>query len=275
MFKPLLSVFVVTGILYGLYLTQPQKDDNSAFAKNDWVPEEPATKGNSELEEMNDGSPQEGVASDPSSQSMKGSASYAHLIESEMEKMDEAELLPPKLENSELKPPKENKPTLAKSSGELVLENTRASAPSDSPDGTVAISPEEQQPERPGFDALPSKMSSSHQGVNADIYFAFDSYELSKTGSEVLTKLAARLISDPALSVQIEGHTDAIGDPEVNKAFSAARAQAVLDKLSSLGVSKERMKIGASSSRKPIEKNSSATGRSANRRVEVRAIKGT
>ena len=264
--KGIVSIFVVFGILYGLHITEPSnfKPDRPSpadkFAKLEPTkiakknPESPKAR---MMSPKKSEKPEEKFAQEWVNPEGDKKLAKAPLTQVET---PEAKLVPPKQEAKPIEIKKEAKPKVAepkKLSGELVLNNS-----------TKEETATEEGSARPGFDALPSEIN----GGNANIYFAFDSYELSKSGDRALTKLAAKLISDPSLSVQIAGHTDSVGDPEVNKAFSSARAQAVLNKLSSLGVPRDRTKIVSYGKSKPSESNASAKGRSANRRVEVQII---
>jgi len=74
-----------------------------------------------------------------------------------------------------------------------------------------------------------------------EIYFGFDSYDLSSEARATLRSAADRLKSNPAMRVEIEGHCDARGTSEYNLALGAKRAQAAKDYLVSLGVAAGRL----------------------------------
>ncbi|MBL8950951.1 MAG: OmpA family protein [Myxococcaceae bacterium] len=72
--------------------------------------------------------------------------------------------------------------------------------------------------------------------------------------------------------VQIEGHTDNVGKPEKNLKLSQERADLVKAFLVKQGIDPARLKAVGFGQEKPIESNSTAKGREANRRVELNII---
>jgi outer membrane protein OmpA-like peptidoglycan-associated protein len=69
--------------------------------------------------------------------------------------------------------------------------------------------------------------------------------------------------------VIVEGYTDSTGSESTNLALSQRRAQAVRDFLVAHGVPLERLKAEGKGESSPVASNSSASGRSQNRRVEI------
>lgn len=64
-----------------------------------------------------------------------------------------------------------------------------------------------------------------------NIYFEFDSYELSKKSENEINKIANFLIQNPDLKIEIGGYTDELGSATYNKSLSQKRANAVFVKL--------------------------------------------
>ncbi|ADR22855.1 cell envelope biogenesis protein OmpA [Marivirga tractuosa] len=64
-----------------------------------------------------------------------------------------------------------------------------------------------------------------------NIYFEFDSYELSEKSSNEINKVADLLSQNPNLKIEIGGYTDEIGSASYNKELSRKRAKAVYEKL--------------------------------------------
>lgn len=74
---------------------------------------------------------------------------------------------------------------------------------------------------------------------------------------------------DPGMRVTVVGHTDSTGGDAVNDRLSRERAQAVGDYLSSRGVDSAHMRVVGRGAREPVASNDTASGRAANRRVEI------
>ena len=69
-------------------------------------------------------------------------------------------------------------------------------------------------------------------------------------------------------AITITGHSDASGDETWNRRLSLARAQSVADYMTRAGIATERLVVAGSGSSQPIADNSTALGRSLNRRIE-------
>ncbi|WP_239022922.1 OmpA family protein [Pontibacter mangrovi] len=107
--------------------------------------------------------------------------------------------------------------------------------------------------------------------VNFDsgILFAVNSAELSASAKQDIQKLAKTLQNYPGTDVIIEGHTDNTGSYELNQKLSERRAQAVKTYAQGLGVDGSRLQAKGYSYDQPIADNTTAEGRSQNRRVEI------
>jgi outer membrane protein OmpA-like peptidoglycan-associated protein len=81
--------------------------------------------------------------------------------------------------------------------------------------------------------------------------------------------LAAYLRQHPEVHATIEGFTDSTGNPETNRSLSQARAEAVRDYLIGEGIEPARVTARGKGEDFPIASNATASGRQANRRVEV------
>ncbi|GAB6123874.1 SUMF1/EgtB/PvdO family nonheme iron enzyme [Dysgonomonas termitidis] len=97
------------------------------------------------------------------------------------------------------------------------------------------------------------------------ILFATNSSTLNSASQSVLTSFATSLTKNPDTNVILYGYTDST---ENNK-LSIKRAQAVANFLMSKGVGYSRMITQGVGSEQPIADNSTAIGRTQNRRVEV------
>jgi outer membrane protein OmpA-like peptidoglycan-associated protein len=78
------------------------------------------------------------------------------------------------------------------------------------------------------------------------------------------------LKQQPALRLEIQGHTDNVGAPDANRRLSDARAAAVKQYLvANLAVSADRLTASGFGDTKPVADNATEQGRAQNRRVEL------
>lgn len=73
--------------------------------------------------------------------------------------------------------------------------------------------------------------------------------------------------------IEISGHTDNTGSQTTNEKLSKSRAEAVVNYLVSKGISASRLQAAGYGPSKPIDTNSTADGRTQNRRVEFLVLK--
>jgi peptidoglycan-associated lipoprotein len=74
-----------------------------------------------------------------------------------------------------------------------------------------------------------------------DVFFAYDSYELSPTSRQALQKNVAWLQRWTSTKLSVEGHCDSRGTAEYNLALGEKRAAAVRDYLIGLGIDSDRV----------------------------------
>lgn len=96
---------------------------------------------------------------------------------------------------------------------------------------------------------------------------------LSERARGELRVLATVLAGYPGHIVSVEGHTDAVGDPRENLALSLERAHAVRAALIVEGVDPLWTGTRGFGAERPIAPNTTAAGRAANRRVEIRVMR--
>jgi outer membrane protein OmpA-like peptidoglycan-associated protein len=85
----------------------------------------------------------------------------------------------------------------------------------------------------------------------------------------LIKDIAVTLKHNPTWTLQINGHTDSIGDPAYNQKLSAARAKAVTDALIKRGIAASRLNSAGLGETQPKGDNSTLEGRAINRRVEL------
>ncbi|WP_299249234.1 OmpA family protein [uncultured Cytophaga sp.] len=110
--------------------------------------------------------------------------------------------------------------------------------------------------------------------VLRNIYFDFDKAILKATSNKELNNLLQLLQKNPAMDIEISGHTDSKGSDEYNKVLSKKRAQAVVNWLVSKGISKSRLTYEGYGESRPLASNDDEPeGRELNRRTEFKIIK--
>jgi outer membrane protein OmpA-like peptidoglycan-associated protein len=102
------------------------------------------------------------------------------------------------------------------------------------------------------------------------INFDFDSADIRPDSEGVLRELHAGLAADASAAIVIEGHTSSEGADAYNQALSERRAQAVVADLVRRGLGVSRVSATGIGETRPIATNDNESGRSLNRRVEVR-----
>jgi outer membrane protein OmpA-like peptidoglycan-associated protein len=90
----------------------------------------------------------------------------------------------------------------------------------------------------------------------------------------VLAEVARVLGEHPEVElVEVQGHTDESGTPDLNRRLGQARANRVVAWLVEHGVKRDRLSPKGYGSDRPIADNSTDEGRQKNRRVEFRVLR--
>lgn len=100
------------------------------------------------------------------------------------------------------------------------------------------------------------------------IHFERAKADIKSESRETLDRLAKAANACPGYAIEVEGHTDAEGTPERNKALSERRANAVASYLSEAGVSSSRLKSVGHGETQPVAPNDTPENRAKNRRIE-------
>jgi outer membrane protein OmpA-like peptidoglycan-associated protein len=103
----------------------------------------------------------------------------------------------------------------------------------------------------------------------SDVLFDTGKYTLKPTTQISLAKVAGILQAYPGLKVQVEGYTDSVGSDDFNQKLSENRAGAVKDFLVSQGVPPANISSEGFGKNDPVADNTTASGRAANRRVNM------
>jgi outer membrane protein OmpA-like peptidoglycan-associated protein len=113
----------------------------------------------------------------------------------------------------------------------------------------------------------------------SDVLFDTAQSTLRPGAREKLAKVAGIILAHPDLKLQVEGHTDSVGDDAYNQRLSEQRASSVSNFLTKQGVSFDAISARGFGETTPVASNDNAAGRQQNRRVELvvtgESIKGS
>jgi outer membrane protein OmpA-like peptidoglycan-associated protein len=105
-----------------------------------------------------------------------------------------------------------------------------------------------------------------------NIFFEYDKSTLTNSSKGELNQVYAFLKKNPALKIEVAGHTDSMGSEQYNRKLSLARAKSVKQYLVKKGIESNRIKVAGYGEDKPIATNSTDEGREKNRRVEFEIL---
>ena len=101
------------------------------------------------------------------------------------------------------------------------------------------------------------------------MYFATNKYNINDKSQATLNKLANVFSEYPDTNILVVGHTDDVGQESYNMTLSKNRAQAVTNYLTGRGLNSGRFTTNWFGESQPMYDNSTAEGRSKNRRVNI------
>jgi outer membrane protein OmpA-like peptidoglycan-associated protein/Tfp pilus assembly protein PilF/Tol biopolymer transport system component len=105
--------------------------------------------------------------------------------------------------------------------------------------------------------------------VLKNIFFETGKFELKNESKSELDKLVKLLNDNPNLKIQLDGHTDNVGQEKDNLLLSTNRAKAVVGYLLSKSININRLAYKGFGSAKPVSYNSTEQGKALNRRTEL------
>jgi outer membrane protein OmpA-like peptidoglycan-associated protein len=103
----------------------------------------------------------------------------------------------------------------------------------------------------------------------SDVLFDTAKFTLRPAAREKLAKVAGVVSGHPGLTLEVEGHTDSIGEDDYNQQLSEERGEAVRDYLTGQGVAQNSVTSRGFGETQPSASNENAAGRQQNRRVEL------
>ncbi len=102
-----------------------------------------------------------------------------------------------------------------------------------------------------------------------NLLFTSGTANLGGNSYSILNSIAKTMLDNEHLRFEAAGHTDSIGNYQQNVKLSQSRADTVRQYLIDQGVSANRLTAKGYGPDKPVSNNSTASGRSQNRRVEL------
>ena len=110
--------------------------------------------------------------------------------------------------------------------------------------------------------------------VIVDTVFETNRSQIRPDQRAALDRAIAIIKANPTLRIRLDGHTDDTGESTYNLSLAQRRAEAVRDYMVAQGIDPQRLTIRSFGASRPIADNASASGRSANRRVELSILDG-
>jgi outer membrane protein OmpA-like peptidoglycan-associated protein len=115
---------------------------------------------------------------------------------------------------------------------------------------------------------LIDKLTKDGKFVTYGIQFDVNQSTLKAESMGAISQVVKLLKDNPAVKLEIGGHTDATGDAAKNQTLSQARADAVKKVLVDNGIEAARLTTKGYGAAKPVDSNDTPEGRANNRRVE-------
>jgi outer membrane protein OmpA-like peptidoglycan-associated protein len=103
----------------------------------------------------------------------------------------------------------------------------------------------------------------------SDVLFDTGQHTLTSGAREKLATVAGILLAYPGLSLEVDGHTDSVGDDDYNQALSERRAESVRGYLIQRGIPTTAIAARGYGESQPVASNDIPAGRQQNRRVEL------
>jgi outer membrane protein OmpA-like peptidoglycan-associated protein len=103
----------------------------------------------------------------------------------------------------------------------------------------------------------------------SDVLFDTAKFTLRPAAREKLSKVAGVVSGHAGLTLEVEGHTDSIGEDDYNQRLSEQRGEAVRNYLTGQGVPQNSVTSQGFGETQPVASNENAAGRQENRRVEL------
>jgi OmpA-OmpF porin, OOP family len=125
-------------------------------------------------------------------------------------------------------------------------------------------------PEPPHADPVAPPPPPQKIELVGDVFFRTNRAEIRHASYPVLDKAAAVIVAHPEIArIEVQGHTDDVGDDAANLDLSQRRAQSVVEYLVKKGVARDRLTAKGYGETEPLSPETTRAARAKNRRVEL------
>jgi peptidoglycan-associated lipoprotein len=117
----------------------------------------------------------------------------------------------------------------------------------DDPAGTerlnsgIAVAKNDPATQRRQLDEARAEQAATAAAGLRDVFFGYDSWQISEEGRQALSRDAEWLRMHPAIQLKVEGHCDERGSSTYNFVLAEKRAKVILNYLSDLGIKRDRI----------------------------------
>ena len=122
------------------------------------------------------------------------------------------------------------------------------------------------------WDVRMELLESGSVSTMRNLFFAVNSAALEEASKAELGQLVELMQRNPALRLEVSGHTDSDGGEELNQKLSEARAQAVREHLIAQGISADRLVAVGHGASEPVAPNDTEENKARNRRTEITVL---
>lgn len=115
-------------------------------------------------------------------------------------------------------------------------------------------------------------VAAGEQFVFENVFFDFDQYDLKEESISSLKRLVKFLKENPNVNIEIQGHTDNVGQKEYNQTLSLNRAKSVQAYLVANGMHQGRVMVKGKGDTEPMVPNDSPSNQALNRRITIEIL---
>lgn len=119
-----------------------------------------------------------------------------------------------------------------------------------------------------------TEMMTVHQENLEDVFFQYDSHQLSSQALEILAENASYIMGTDGYRVLIEGHCDERGTIDYNLSLGEKRALAAYEYLVNYGVDRSRLEYVSYGKERPFDPGHNEQAWTRNRRAHFRVLPG-